>query len=361
MSGIWGNNIKISIFGESHGIAIGINMTDIPPGIDIDEEEIKKDMLRRAPGRSSLNTARVEADQVEIVSGVFNGKTTGAPLCGIIKNTNTRSKDYSKLKDVMRPGHSDYPASIKYNGFNDYRGGGHFSGRITAPLVFAGAIAKAALAKKGIFVGAHIKSIKDIKDSSFDYVNISKELLANLSNKEMAVIDENVAQTMIDEVHKAKEIGDSLGGTIECAIIGVDAGLGDPFFDSVESSIAHLAFSVPGVKGIEFGSGFDMCRMSGFEANDSYYYDEDGNIKTKTNNNGGILGGLTNGMPIVFNVGIKPTSSISREQQTIDINKKENTTLQVVGRHDPCITNRAVVVIEAIAALAIFDVMRGQL
>lgn len=359
MSGVWGNNIKISIFGESHGGAIGINISGLPVGKDINEEEIYKDMKRRAPGNSNLTTARKEEDKVEILSGIFNGKTTGAPLCGIIRNNDTRSKDYSKLKNVMRPSHSDYPASIKYKGFNDYRGGGHFSGRITAPLVFAGAIAKSILKEKGINIGAHIKSIADIEDIEFNPLNIENSILESIKEKDLPIIDDNKKALMEHRILSAKMEGDSVGGIVQCAITGVNVGVGDPFFDSVESTIAHLAFSVPAVKGIEFGKGFDLTKLKGSEANDSYYYEGE-KIATKTNNNGGILGGLTNGMPILFNVAIKPTASIIKYQDTVDIENKEDTKLQIEGRHDPCIVPRAVVVIEAIAALALLDLMEGE-
>ncbi|QAA33962.1 chorismate synthase [Clostridium manihotivorum] len=359
MSGVWGSNIKLSIFGESHGGAIGINISGLPVGKDINEEEIYKEMQRRAPGRSNLATARKEEDRVEILSGVFNGKTTGAPLCGIIRNNDTRSKDYSKLKDVMRPSHSDYPASVKYKGFNDYRGGGHFSGRITAPLVFAGAIAKSILREKGINIGAHIKSIADIEDDDFNPIYIDNTVLDTLKEKDLPIIDDNKKALMEHRILSAKMEGDSVGGVIQCAITGVEVGVGDPFFDSLESTIAHLAFSVPAVKGIEFGKGFELSKLKGSEANDSYYYEGE-KIATKTNNNGGILGGLTNGMPVLFNVAIKPTASIIKYQDTVDIDKKEDTKLQIEGRHDPCIVTRAVVVIEAIAALAILDLMEGE-
>jgi chorismate synthase len=359
MSGVWGSNIKLSIFGESHGGAIGINISGLPVGKAIDEEEIYKEMQRRAPGRSNLATARKEEDRVEILSGVFNGKTTGAPLCGIIRNNDTRSKDYSKLKDVMRPSHSDYPASVKYKGFNDYRGGGHFSGRITAPLVFAGAIAKSILKEKGIKIGAHIKSIADIEDEEFNPIYIDSTVLDTLKEKDLPLIDDNKKALMEHRILSAKMEGDSVGGVIQCAITGVEVGVGDPFFDSLESTIAHLAFSVPAVKGIEFGKGFELSKLKGSEANDSYYYEGE-KIATKTNNNGGILGGLTNGMPVLFNVAIKPTASIIKYQDTVDIDKKEDTKLQIEGRHDPCIVTRAVVVIEAIAALALLDLMEGE-
>ena len=358
MSGMWGSKIKLSIFGESHGNAIGITIDGLPAGFSIDMDKIMMEMARRAPGKSSLSTPRKESDIPEILSGYFEGKTTGTPLCAIIRNSNTKSKDYSKLKDVMRPGHADYTGAVRYKGFNDYRGGGHFSGRITAPLVFAGAICKQILEVKGIIVSAHINSIGKIKDCSFLESDISDELLNSFKEKELPLINTKLEDEMRQEILSARSSGDSIGGTIECAILGVSPGIGDPFFDSVESTLAHLIFSVPAVKGIEFGKGFDISKMRGLEANDEYYL-ENGNIKTKTNNNGGILGGITNGMPIIFNVAIKPTASIFKEQNTVNIVTMEETTLCIEGRHDPCIVQRALPVIEAVAAIGITELMNS--
>lgn len=358
MSGMWGSKIKLSIFGESHGNAIGITIDGLPAGFSIDMDKIMMEMSRRAPGKSSLSTPRKESDIPEILSGYFEGKTTGTPLCAIIRNSNTKSKDYSKLKDVMRPGHADYTGAVRYKGFNDYRGGGHFSGRITAPLVFAGAICKQILEVKGIIVSAHINSIGKIKDCSFLESDISDELLNSFKEKELPLINTKLEDEMRQEILSARSSGDSIGGTIECAILGVSPGIGDPFFDSVESTLAHLMFSVPAVKGIEFGKGFDISKMRGSEANDEYYL-ENGNIKTKTNNNGGILGGITNGMPIIFNVAIKPTASIFKEQNAVNIVTMEETTLCIEGRHDHCIVQRALPVIEAVAAIGITELMNS--
>ena len=359
MSGIWGNSLKVAIFGESHGNAIGITIDGLPSGVEIDMDKVLEEMARRAPGKSKLSTARNEKDAPEILSGFFEGRTTGTPLCGIIRNGDTRSKDYGKLKDLMRPGHADYSGNIRYSGFNDYRGGGHFSGRITAPLVFAGAICKQVLAKQGITIGAHVKKIKDISDDSFYYTNISSDLLLSLNKEELPLLDKSKEETMRNVIIDAKSQGDSVGGVIECAITGVKAGYGDPFFDSVESRLSHLLFSVPAVKGVEFGLGFDITELYGSEANDSYYYDGDV-VKTRTNNNGGILGGITNGMPVVFKVGIKPTPSISKKQHTINIQTKTNEDLVIEGRHDPCIVQRAVPVIEAVAAIGILDLLKER-
>ena len=356
MSGMWGNNIRISIFGESHGNAIGINIDGLPSGFNIDMDKVMIEMARRAPGKSPLSTARKEGDVPEILSGYFEGKTTGTPLCAIIRNSNTKSKDYSKLKDVMRPGHADYTGNVKYNGFNDYRGGGHFSGRITAPLVFAGAICKQILEEKGIVIAAHINSIGNIKDKSFLECDLNEELIASFKYKELPLINANLEESMREEIINAKRDMDSVGGTIECAVLGIKAGVGNPFFDSVESTLAHLIFSVPAVKGIEFGRGFDISKIRGSEANDEYYL-EGKDIKTKSNNNGGILGGITNGMPIVFNVAIKPTASIFKEQRTVNIATMEETDLSIEGRHDPCIVQRALPVIEAVTAIGILELI----
>ena len=359
MSGMWGNNLKLSIFGESHGNAIGITVDGLPTGFKICMDKVLDEMKRRAPGRSKLSTPRKEEDLPEILSGYFEGKTTGAPLCAIIRNSNTKSKDYSILKDVMRPGHADYTGNIKYNGFNDYRGGGHFSGRITAPLVFAGAICKQVLETKGIKVIAHVKSIGDIEDKSFLDIDITQDIEKLFKGKELPLIDSTKEDLIRGEIENARKNQDSLGGTIECAILGIEPGIGNPFFNSIESTLAQLMFSIPAVKGIEFGKGFDIAKMKGSKANDEFYYDGD-SVKTYTNNNGGVLGGISNGMPIIFNTAIKPTSSIFREQNTVNIKTKENTTLKIEGRHDPCIVQRAIPVIEAVAAIGILELIGNK-
>lgn len=356
MSGMWGNKLKVSIFGESHGVGIGITIDGLPSGVEINMEDVMKEMARRAPGKSKLSTARKEGDIPEILSGFFQGRTTGTPLCAVIRNSDMHSKDYGKLKDLMRPGHADYPGFIRYNGFNDYRGGGHFSGRITAPLVFAGSICKQVLETKGISIGAHVKSIGKIEDKGFNEVNLNKELLEKLKVKELPLLAPEKEDEMRSTILEAKKDQDSVGGTIECTVLGISAGVGNPFFDSVESTLAHLMFSVPAVKGIEFGKGFLMSQLRGSECNDEYYYDGD-EIKTYTNNNGGITGGITNGMPILFKVGIKPTPSISKEQRTVDICEKKDAELVIEGRHDPCIVQRAVPVIEAVTAIGILDLV----
>lgn len=356
MSGTWGNNLEISIFGESHGNAIGVVINGIESGFSIDMDQINIEMQRRAPGRDKLSTPRKEGDSPVILSGIFEGKTTGTPIAMMIQNGDTRSKDYSKTKDLMRPGHADYPGYVKYKSFNDYRGGGHFSGRITAPLVFAGAIAKQVLHAKGIKVGAHIKSVGNIEDEFFDGITINEKIIDSLLLKELPVLDDSKIEEIKNEILEAKKEFNSVGGVIETAIIGLEAGVGAPFFDSLESTIASLAFSVPAVKGIEFGAGFKFAKMTGKDANDEYYI-EDGAIKTFTNNNGGITGGISNGMPVIHRVCIKPTASISREQRTININTLENDILKIEGRHDPCIVQRAIVVIEAISAIAVLELL----
>jgi chorismate synthase len=317
-------------------------------------------MQRRAPGISQLSTPRKEGDNFEILSGFFNGKTTGTPLCAVIYNQNTMSSDYEITKNLMRPGHADYTGYVRYNGHNDYRGGGHFSGRLTAPIVFAGAICKQILGNKNVFIGSHIKSIGMVKDDYFKQEDLKKEKLMKLSKNKFPVLNNKIGEEMINSILKAKEGGDSVGGIIETTMINLPPGIGNPFFNSVESTISQLLFSIPAVKGVEFGMGFDIASMKGSEANDEYFIDESNEIKAATNNNGGVLGGITNGMPLIFRVAIKPTPSISKNQNTVDMKKKENAILKIKGRHDPCIVPRAVPVVEAAAAIAIVDLMYSQ-
>ena len=354
MSGQWGKKIKYSIFGESHGRGIGITIDGLPPGIKLDMNFINNEMQRRAPGKDEFSTQRNEGDEVEILSGYFHGYTTGTPLCAVIFNEDQNSVDYDKLKNIARPGHADFTGKVKYSGFNDYRGGGHFSGRITAPLVFAGAVAKQILDHKGIIIGSHILSIENIFDSYFDAVNLENQLLIDVLKKSFPVIDDLKGKEMKSVILKAKGEMDSVGGIIEAAILNLPCGLGEPFFDSIESNLAQLLFSVPAVKGVEFGKGFEITKMPGSQANDVLYMDKV-SVKMKTNNNGGINGGISNGMPIVFRVAMKPTPSIAKLQNTIDMSKGENSELSVTGRHDPCIVLRALPVIEACAAMSILD------
>lgn len=357
MSSEYGKNIKISIFGQSHSEGIGVVIDGLPPACDIDMDEVISFMSRRAPGKNSLSTSRKEADLPKILSGIVNGKTCGAPLCAVIENSNTRSGDYDNLIDMPRPSHADYPAHIKYKGANDVSGGGHFSGRLTAPLCFAGALAKQILAKKGITIGAHISSIAGITDKKIDSLNITENDILNVIAKDFPVFDDESGEKMKNAILEAKADLDSVGGTIECFILEMPVGIGDPMFDGVENKISQIIFGIPAVRGIEFGAGFDAVKMRGSEHNDPYYYDEKGKIKTKTNNHGGVLGGISTGMPITFNVAFKPTPSIAKEQDTISFKAGQNAKLQIHGRHDPCIVQRAVPCVEAAAAVAILDMM----
>lgn len=352
MSSMTGKNIKISVFGQSHSEAIGVVIDGLPAGFTLDMEKISSFMARRAPGNNAFSTARKEADKPEIMSGLVDNTTCGAPLCALIRNTNTRSQDYSDLKDCPRPAHADYAASVRYDGFNDIAGGGHFSGRLTAPLCFAGAVCMQILESRNINIKAHIYSVKDVKDAPFDLVNITGEAIAS---KEFPVIDDNAGKLMQEVILSAKEQGDSVGGIIECAVTGVPAGFGDPMFDGVENIIAKNIFGIPAVKGIEFGNGFDCTTLYGSENNDSYTV-IDGKIVTTTNNSGGITGGITTGMPIVFRTAIKPTPSIAKEQDSVSLSEMKDKKLTIHGRHDPCIVQRAVPVIEAVAAISILDI-----
>lgn len=357
MSGQWGKNIKLSIFGESHGKAVGVVIDGLPAGMLLDLDYIYFEMQRRAPGKSKLVTSRKEKDEFEILSGIYNGFTTGTPLCAIIRNTNHKSKDYDAIKNIMRPGHADYTGHVKYSGYNDHRGGGHFSGRLTAPLVFVGAICKHVLERRQkIIIGSHIKSIANVTDNDFDPVDIDGELLQELSKSLFPVINNEKCKTMKRRIEEAKEDEDSVGGMVETAILNLQAGVGSPYFDSVESNLAHMVFSVPGVKGVEFGAGFNIAKLRGSQANDEFYI-KDNEVRTYTNNCGGIQGGISNGMPLIFRTAIKPTSSIGKLQNTIDIVKKENTVIEIDGRHDPCIVPRAIPVIDAVAAIVITDLL----
>ena len=355
MGANFGKNYCISIFGESHGNALGINIDGIPAGTELNFDFISEEMKRRAPGKSELTTSRTEKDEFEILSGFVNDRTTGTPLAMIIRNTNQKSKDYGEIVKKPRPGHADWAGLSRYNGFNDIRGGGHFSGRITAPLVFAGAVAKQILKEKGILIAAHVKSIKDIQDRDFEEKDITQENIDRLRNMILPVLNENIVPDMEKTILKAKEEKNSVGGIVEIMITGIKAGIGDPFFESMESELSRMIFSIPAIKGIEFGAGFNIAKMTGYEANDEMYYDEKGDVKTYTNNNGGITGGITNGMPINFKVAVKPPASIGKKQRTVNIETKKNDFLEIIGRHDPCIVPRIVVVLEAVAAIVVMD------
>ena len=355
--------MNYTIFGESHGPAIGVVLEDVPSGVELDLDRIGREMARRAPGKSLLSTARKEADQPELLSGVFEGKTTGTPLCAIIRNGDQHSGDYAAIRYLARPGHADYTGQVRYGGFQDYRGGGHFSGRLTAPLVFAGAVAKQILARQGIYVGAHISQIEGLKDRSFleEGLELTPELFEILAAKEFPTLDDGQGQQMQQAILTARQQQDSVGGAIQCAILGLEPGVGAPDLGrNVEGILAKHMFAVPAVKGIAFGAGFNCAAMRGSRYNDTPYM-EAGRVKTRTNFNGGVNGGITNGMPVIFEVAVRPTPSISQPQETVDMAKGENAVIAIKGRHDPCVVHRAVPVIEAAAALAICELLEGRI
>ncbi len=354
MSNSYGKLFKISLFGESHSEAIGVIVDGIPSGVKLDMDEILFEMGRRAPGKNAFSTPREEGDFPEILSGVFNGYTTGTPICAMIRNTNTRSKDYHP--EILRPSHADFAGILRYNGYGDYRGGGHFSGRLTAPIVFAGAIAKQIIKNENVEIFAHIKNIGRVYDDAMDSVNLNVSMLKDLKNKTLAFINAEKAKCAEEEILSAKSNADSIGGSVEVMVTGIPGGVGSPFFESVESRLASMLFSIPAVKALEFGIGVDFAEKLGSEANDSFIIN-DGEIRTKTNNNGGINGGITNGMPILFAATIKPTPSIGKMQETVNIKTKENITAKTEGRHDPCIVQRAVPVLEAATAIVVLDLL----
>lgn len=351
MSSSYGENIRLTVFGQSHSAAIGMTLEGVPAGEKLDIEELKGFLSRRAPGKQAYSTKRKEADFPEFICGLVNDTTCGAPITAVIRNTDTRPNDYSKLKRVPRPGHADYTAEVKYGGFQDYSGGGHFSGRLTAPLCIAGGICRQLLAREGISIITRIKSIGNVEDAG--------ELCASTAEKSFPVVDDRQGERMQELIAELREKGDSVGGTVECAVLGLPAGLGDPMFDGMENRIAHIVFGIPAVKGIEFGAGFEASKMTGSENNDPFYV-ENGAVKTRTNNAGGILGGITNGMPLNFRVALKPTPSISMRQKSVDLEEMREADLVVTGRHDPCIVPRAVPCVEAAAAIAIYDALLGR-
>ena len=352
MKNTFGNSISLTLFGESHGEAIGAVLDGLAPGIGMDMDLIRAQLDKRRPA-GKISTARREADEFRIVSGVFEGKTTGTPLTIIIPNTAMHSKDYSATRSLARPGHADYTAYAKYHGFEDYRGGGHFSGRVTAALVAAGAILTSALEKKGVVIGSHILSCAGISDAGFD--DIAQDI-GRLNEMDFAVLDEEKGALMRAAIEAAAADGDSVGGVLETAILGMPAGVGEPWFDTVEGVLSHALFSVPAIKGVQFGDAFDMVNGRGSEFNDSYYISEN-EIKTMTNHNGGINGGITNGMPVVFRCAVKPTPSIFKAQATVDFMKGEDAVLELKGRHDPAIIHRARVVVDSVTALAVADLL----
>lgn len=356
MSSEIGNIIKTTVFGESHGPAIGTVMDAPPAGYKIDTEALSVQMLRRAPGQDPTATTRKEADEPELLSGILDGVTTGAPLSLIIRNTNTKSGDYSDIADKPRPSHADYAASVRFGGFNDIRGGGNFSARLTAPLVAAGSIARQILEANGITVGGHVIKIGSAEDNLFDPVNVSEELLNKLNKQYFSVVSNEAKDNMYKQVESARLNGDSIGGAIEIAVTGLPVGIGSPTARGIENVISSAVFSVPAVKGIEFGAGFGFAEMSGSKANDTMYMDND-TVKCRTNNCGGITGGISNGMPLIIRAALKPTPSIAREQKTVNLKTGKDDTLVIKGRHDPCIVPRALPAVEAAVCLALLDLL----
>ena len=352
MKNSFGNALSVTLFGESHGEAIGAVIDGISPGIKVSDEYIKEKLARRRPS-GKISTSRIEADEYRIISGVFNGYTTGTPLTIIIENTNKKSSDYSALVNNPRPSHADHTADVKYHGYQDYRGGGHFSGRITAALVAVGAILQSALEAKGISVGTHIKSLKGILDRGFEKYD---EDVALLSRRPFPTLSESAEAEMKALAERIAEDGDSVGGVLETAVIGLPAGIGEPWFDTLEGMLAHALFSIPAIKGVEFGLGFGFGNALGSEANDPFIYDGD-RIITETNNSGGINGGISDGMPIIFSSAVRPTPSIFKEQKTVDKTAGENTTLKIHGRHDPMIIHRAAPVVDAVTAIVLSDML----
>ena len=351
MSSSYGENLRIHIFGESHGPAVGVAVEGIPAGERVDLEELQRFLDRRAPGRSAWSTPRKEADVPEFLSGLREGRTCGTPLTAILKSANTRSGDYDALRDVPRPGHADYTAWVKYGESRDSRGGGHFSGRLTAPLCVAGGICLQLLAREGITIISRVAAIGGVRDEG--------ELTASTAEKAFPTVSDSAGEAMRFAIAAARAEGDSLGGVIECAVLGLPAGLGDPMFDGMENRIAAAVFGVPAVKGIEFGAGFTAAGLRGSENNDAFSV-ENGRIITESNHCGGILGGITDGMPLTFRAAVKPTPSIARPQQSVDLNTGEIVPLTVTGRHDPCIVPRAVPCLEAAAAIAVYDALLAR-
>lgn len=356
MSSVTGNKLKLCLFGESHGEAVGCVLDGLPAGLALDKAQIALEMARRAPGHNAVSSSRTEEDEPHILSGLRDGVTTGAPLAVLIENQDIRSSDYDKIEVVPRPSHSDYPAWVKYSGCNDVRGGGHFSGRLTAPLVFAGAIAKQLLAKKGITVGAHIRRIGKVADDGFDFNHIDKNLLECLTDGRFPVINPQAEATMRAEIAHYRSRQDSVGGVIECAAVGLPVGLGGNFFDTLESRLAAMLFAVPAVKGVQFGLGFTFGESCASAVNDEYTV-KNGRVSLLSNNNGGILGGLTTGAPLVLSVAVKPTPSIARPQRSVNLSTMQEELLSLQGRHDPCIVPRAVPAVEAAVVLTLADLM----
>ena len=355
MSSEFGNLLKISVFGQSHGKAIGVVVDGLPAGEAIDLEELDRFLDRRRTGKNRLSTARKESDVPVFLSGLENGVTCGAPLCAVIENSDQHSSDYRELRDKPRPGHADYTAYVKWKGQADMRGGGHFSGRLTAPLCVAGGIAKQILARRGVYVGAHLWSVGTERDTPFP-LRPTRELFESVAAKPFPVLDDQAGERMQSLILEARQAQDSVGGVIECAATGMPAGLGDPMFGGVENRLASALFGIPAVKGVEFGDGFAAARARGSENNDPFRM-EDGRVVTETNHAGGILGGITSGMPLVLRTAMKPTPSIARPQRTVSLSAGADTELVIHGRHDPCIAHRAVPVVEAVTAAVLLDLL----
>lgn len=354
MSSMWGNKLKVSIFGQSHGEAIGVVADGLPPGEEIDLEKLQVFLDRRAPGRNAFSSPRKERDVPRILSGLLQGRTCGAPLCAVLENGDTRSEDYSAMGALPRPSHADYPAYVRYGGHNDPRGGGHFSGRLTAPLCVAGGIALQILQRRGVFIGAHAQAIGGVEDRSFDPVGLSPQELCLPAQRSLPVLEETAGEAMERAIQEAADEKDSVGGIVECGVLGLPAGMGDPMFDGVENRLAAALFGIPALRGVEFGAGFAAAQMRGSQHNDPYIV-KDGAICTATNRHGGVIGGITTGMPVIFRAAFKPTASIGKEQQTVDVGAMAQASLRIGGRHDPCVVPRAVPCVEAVAALVFLD------
>lgn len=356
MSSCYNGGIKFSLFGESHGKGIGVVLDNLPSGEVIDLEKIGAFMARRAPKKDGTSTTRSEKDIPEILSGLYEGKTTGTPLAAVIFNTDQHSGDYGNISHIARPAHADYTGFLRYDGANDPRGGGHFSGRITAPLCFAGAVCAQILGHRGITTGAHIQSIKNVTDERFDPVNVTAEQLDFVKSRPFPTLSESAEAQMREVINSARTDLDSVGGIVECAAVGFPGGVGSPMLDGLENIISQLVFAIPAVKGIEFGNGFECADIFGSENNDEFTV-QDGKVVTKTNNHGGILGGISSGMPIIFRAAFKPTPSISRPQNSVDFKNMTNQELIIKGRHDPCVVPRAVPCVESALNIALLSAL----
>lgn len=354
MSSQTGRKLKMTLFGESHGSGVGCVLEGLPPGLVLDFDAINTVLQKRRPGYNALTSSRQEKDEYEIISGVLSGKTTGPPVTVFFPNTDVRPKDYEKFRRFPRPSHADYPAFLRYHNHHDIRGGGHFSARLTAPWCFAGALATQILKEKGVLLASHLFSVGNFHDLNFDQVEPVEEILRDLQKSRWPLLDIQGQSKLEEEINEAARRGDSVGGIVETAVLGLEGGLGNPIFDNPESRLAYDLFAIPGVKGVEFGSGFAAATMRGSRHNDPWTY-EQGQVKSKSNHHGGVLGGITTGMPLIFRVAFKPTSSIALEQETVDLQEGKNALLEIEGRHDPCIALRGLSVVEGAAALVLAD------